>query len=165
MILWSKTVDFLHHLEKLLGVSLRLLLERFPSRRSAVAEQFVGGEWLGHSRIDLSKWGWLLVERRSAQARRASCLGQLQRGWFACWPWELERRRALLLLEEKALMGWQWRHAGAHLYRGFNLQQGSRSIHKRSHTNSEPVASRWGWPTPHVRVSGWFFSWWFLTPI
>jgi hypothetical protein len=27
-------------------------------------------------------------------------------------------------------MGWPWRQVEAHLYRGNNLQQGSRSIHK-----------------------------------
>ena len=32
--------------------------------------------------------------------------------------------RALLLLEEKALMGWQWRQARACLYRGVQLAVG-----------------------------------------
>jgi hypothetical protein len=39
-------------------------------------------------------------------------------------------------------MGWLWRQARAHLYRGNNLQQGSRSIHKGSHNEEKPNESK-----------------------
>jgi hypothetical protein len=39
-------------------------------------------------------------------------------------------------------MGWLWRQAGAHLYRGDNLQQGLRSIHKRSRNEEKPNTSK-----------------------
>jgi hypothetical protein len=39
-------------------------------------------------------------------------------------------------------MGWLWRQAGAHLYRGNNMHQGSRSIHRRSHNEEKPNASK-----------------------
>jgi len=93
--------------------------------------------------------------------------------------------RALLLLEEKALMGWQWRQAGARLYRGVQLTAGVKiypyevlkrgkiecvekpwdykEVGSRRHERVDVMrealtmgwaASRWGWPAPHVGVSG-----------
>ena len=39
-------------------------------------------------------------------------------------------------------MGWLWRQVVARLYRGNNLQQGSRSIHKRSRNEEKLNASK-----------------------
>ena len=40
------------------------------------------------------------------------------------------------------MMGWLWRQAKACLYRGNNLQQGSRSIHMRSRNEEKLNVSK-----------------------
>ena len=57
MILQRKMVDLLHHLEKTSGrLASALVGEAFlQDVAAAAAERLAGGEWLRHSRIDLSK--------------------------------------------------------------------------------------------------------------
>jgi hypothetical protein len=57
-------------------------------------------------------------------------------------------------------MGWLWRQAEAHLYGGNNLQQGSRSIHRRSHNKGICECGKKLWDSNkevsirHERVEG-----------
>ena len=46
-----------------------------------------------------------------------------------------------MLLEMKGLLEWLWMQAGACLYRGENLQQGSKSIHLGSRNEEKPNGS------------------------
>ena len=45
-------------------------------------------------------------------------------GRSLCWPWELERRRALLLLEKEGFDGMAMEEAEVFLYRGEQLVVG-----------------------------------------